>query len=91
MARDRNAGNHSDDEEWGVQALRAAVRAHDQRFDGMERLLREMQQTIAGLGFDCNRNHDHNRNRNHEEARGHLGGEHCDVPHCLRMRICLYV
>ncbi|KAF8410248.1 hypothetical protein HHK36_002773 [Tetracentron sinense] len=75
-----NASNHSHDEERGAQALRAEVRVHDQRLDGIERSLREIQQTIAGLGIDGNRNHNRNRNRANEEARGHPGGDHGPEP-----------
>jgi hypothetical protein len=34
-----------------------------------------MQQTIAELGIDGNKNHNRNRDRAHEEARGHPGGD----------------
>jgi hypothetical protein len=72
MARDENAGNHSDDEERGVQAFRAEVCAQGRRFNGIERSLREMQQTLAGLKFDEKRLHYSNRNCVDEMAHGRL-------------------
>jgi hypothetical protein len=41
----------------------------------MERALKALQQAVAGLGVDGNRNHEPPRNRAYEEARGHPGGE----------------
>jgi hypothetical protein len=75
MARDGNDGNHSDDEERGVQALWAAIDTRDQQLLRMERTLVALQQAVAGLGVDGNRNHEPPRNRTYEEARGHPGGE----------------
>lgn len=41
----------------------------------MECTLGALQQAIAGLGVDGNRNHEHPLNGVHEEAHGHRGGE----------------
>jgi hypothetical protein len=58
MAGDGNDGNHSDGEERGVQALWAAIDARDQQFLRMERTLEALQQAVAGLGVDSNKNHE---------------------------------
>lgn len=42
--------------------------------------MREIQQTLAGFGFDGDKNHNRNRNRANEEARGHLGGDRGPKP-----------
>jgi hypothetical protein len=56
MARDENDGNHSDGEERGVQALWAAIDARDKQLLCMERTLEALQQIVARLGVDGNRN-----------------------------------
>ncbi|XP_062177085.1 G-type lectin S-receptor-like serine/threonine-protein kinase At2g19130 [Alnus glutinosa] len=71
MENDGNNSNHFDTEERGVQAFRTAVDAQSQQFHLMERSLQALQQVIAGLRVDGNRNREHNRNRDHEEAHGH--------------------
>jgi hypothetical protein len=71
-----NDGNHSNSEERGVQALWAAMDAREYQFLRMERSIQVLQQAVAGLGVDGNRNHEHYRNHDHKEARGHPIGEH---------------
>jgi len=75
MANDRNDGNRFDGEESGVWAIWAAIDSQGQQFLCMERTFEALQQAVAGLGVDGNRNHEHHRNHDHEEARGHLGGK----------------
>jgi len=70
MTRNGNAGNHSDDEEWGVQALWAAYDAQGQRLCNINRMMREIEQTIAGLGLNGKRYHYHNQNCVDEMTRG---------------------
>jgi hypothetical protein len=62
MTRNGNSGNHSDDEERGVQALWAAYDAQGQRLCNINRMMREIEQTIARLRLNGKRHHYHNRN-----------------------------
>ncbi|KAH7853915.1 hypothetical protein Vadar_008022 [Vaccinium darrowii] len=74
MANDGHGSTHSGDKDHGVQALWAAVEAQEQRYaqrlDGIECMMREIQQAVAGLGIGGTRNHNHNRDRANEMARG---------------------
>jgi hypothetical protein len=83
MANDRNVSNHSNDEERGVQAIWAAVRTHDQRFDRIEHKLQEIQQNIACLGLGSKRHHYHNRNCVDEMACGRPVVGHGPTPQAV--------
>jgi len=62
MTRNENAGNHSNDEERGVQALWAAYDTQGQRLCNINCMMREIEQTITGLRLNGKRHHYHNRN-----------------------------